>query len=86
MKRILIVVFIILSYLNIAHTQEAGPGESVLHITRRSSGMLTLKVNILIDGQPKGELSRQFIRIVVPNDRHTVQATSGVFTNPAIYI
>jgi hypothetical protein len=78
MKRKTWGVVLLLSCLGFVHAQTPGPNQSVLHISRTNAGAVSFDINILVDGVKKAEVDKQFVRFVIPDGQHTIQAVSGL--------
>jgi hypothetical protein len=78
MKQKMWKVVLFLLCLGSVCAQTPGPNESVIHISRTGIGAISLDINILVDGQKRAEIDKQFARLVLPNGQHTIQATIGL--------
>ncbi|MDR2159726.1 MAG: CsgG/HfaB family protein [Treponema sp.] len=78
MKQKIWKVVLFLLCLGSLYAQTPGPNESVIHVSRTNVGAVNLDINVLVDGQKKAEIDKQFVRFVIPNGQHAIQAVLGL--------
>jgi TolB-like protein len=85
MKRIVWFFIVFLSCVGTGFSQQPGANESVIHVSRTNTGgVINLDLNILVDGAKRAQIDKEFVRFVIPNGQHTIQATSGLRKSRAV--
>jgi hypothetical protein len=82
----LIAIVVLLNVAAMVHTQEAGPNESVVIISKAPDTLALQTLNVFIDGSRRLTMNKnnQKYRLLVPNGNHSIHVAQGILKSPTL--